>query len=78
MNYKLNEQNGKVSYLMISGNDVVLCHTDVEAAKWMCEQRAPKKETSPGHPAFCVHAGQYYFEGKWTKPKKRIKDVVCE
>ena len=79
MNYKLNEQNGNVNYLMIAGNDIVLHHTNLHTAKWACGHNEPKNEYIPGHPEYCIHAGAFYFEGKWKteKPKKRVKDAVC-
>ena len=80
MNFKLNEQNGNVNYLMMAGNDIVLHHTTIETATWACENNEVKNETlCKEHPDYCIHAGQFYFEGKWEKqkPKKRIKDAVC-
>lgn len=81
MNYKLNDQNGDVNYLMMAGNDIVLYHTTVEAATWVCENNAVKNETLCNeYPSYCIHANQFYFDGNWEKPKskKRIKDEVCE
>ena len=80
MNYKLKETNGNVNYLMMAGNDIVLHHTTIETAKWMCENRTPTNETlCKEHPDYCIHAGAFYFDGKWEKPrqKKRVKDAVC-
>lgn len=79
MNYKLNEQNGNVNYLMMAGNDIVLHHTPVGTAVWACENNKVKNETlCKEYPSYCIHAGQFYFDGKWQKPRKRMKDVVCE
>ena len=78
MNYKLNEQNGEVEYLMMAGNDIVRHKTNINAARWACEHYAPKSELlAKDMPEYCVHSGEFYFSGKWTK-KRRVKDEVCE
>ena len=80
MSYKLKEQNGLSRYLMVSWGDIVMAHKPIAAAEEICKQNQPVNECIPGHPAFCIHAGDFYFEGNWEKPKskKRIKDEVCE
>lgn len=77
MNYRLNERNGEVNYLMMIKDTVVQHHTTMEAAQWACEHNKPKAEALPGHPEYCIHTGEFFFEGTWSKPRKRKKDAVC-
>ena len=87
MNYRLKAADGEVSYLMRAGMDVVMHHTNAAAAKWACDHNAPRNECISGHPEYCVHSGEFYFEGCWeadmlgeamAQRKRRVKDSVCE
>lgn len=81
--YHLRERNGEVHYLMsikvLDVPSLVEHHTPLSAAEWACGHNDPKQEALAGHPEFCIHSGEFFFEGTWDAPKrKRKKDVVCE
>ena len=91
MNYKLKVgSDGKVGY-MVSWN--VLQFTPLESAEWMLERGKIENKTLKDKPEYpiCVmfNGTEYYFEGTWEgepsifddgakKPRKRMKDKVCE
>ena len=80
--YHLRERGGEVHYLMklnMNGKEkFVKHHTPLSAAEWACGHKEPKQEALAGHPEFCIHSGEFFFEGTWDRPKRRKKDVVCE
>lgn len=77
--FHLKEQNGQVNYIMMAGKDIVQHHTPLSTATWACEHRLPTQEAIAGHPEYCIHSGEFFFEGTWDAPKrKRKKDEVCE
>lgn len=81
--FHLRERGGEVHYLMNVGTmekpNIVEHHTPLSAAVWACGHNEPKQEALAGHPEFCIHSGEFFFEGTWDRPKrKRKKDVVCE
>lgn len=76
-------KNGKVNYLMKQKDGPVGSATPLSTAEWMLAQYKPERSTEfPGYPIRVTVAGtDYYYEGLWPekkKPRKRIKDVVCE
>lgn len=80
--FHLRERDGKVYYLMNVGSkekpNIVEHHTALSSAEWACGRKEPKQEALAGYPEFCIHSGEFFFEGTWDRPKRRKKDVVCE
>lgn len=86
MEYRLMVRSGKVNYLMRQKDGPVGSATPKDSAEWMLEQYKPFRSTEfPDYPiAVTVADGtEYFYEGIWPeppkkKPRKRMKDVVCE
>lgn len=88
--YRLNVKNGKVEYLVMSGNAPVQKETTKENAEWIIREKGgATNEQIKGLPEFPVFAGGYYFAGTWDeeksifddgekKPRKRRKNVLTE
>lgn len=80
--FHLMDRGGEVQYLMNVGTkdkpNIVQHKTALASAQWACKHNEPKQEAMAGHPEYCVHSGEFFFEGSWDKPKRRKKDVVCE
>ena len=85
MEYKLMVRCGFVNYRMKQSGGAVGSKTELSNAEWMLEQNKPfrSKEFEDFPIAVRTERGdEYFFEGVWPepqkKPRKRIKDKVCE
>ena len=85
MEYKLMVRCGSVNYLMKQNGEPVGSKTTKDSAEWMLEQNKPfrSKEFEDFPIAVRTERGdEYFFEGVWPepqkKPRKSIKDKVCE
>ena len=71
MNYKLNNVNGKVTFLLRTGKDLVKNQMAVASAQHIIDHGKIKKSDVKGYP---IHVDdKWYFEGwvyKKTAPKK--------
>lgn len=78
MKYTPKVIDGKVSYLMKAGKDIVKAETTEQNALWMMQNKPTDNDCLEGFPEYCIHAGDFYFLAEPQKPsRRRKKDAVC-
>ena len=85
MEYKLMVRCGYVNYVMKQKNGNVGSKSKLDTTEWILEQNKPFRSAEFADFPIAVKTAQgdeYFFEGVWPepqkKPRKRIKDKVCE
>lgn len=69
--YKLKSSNGRVNFLLKTGNDFVRSNMSVSSAQHMIDNGETADSDRPDYP-ICVN-GQYYFEGEEIKPVRATR-----
>lgn len=78
MKYNITNRDGMARYIMQAGKDIVMGEMSMDTAERIITAGTPQNKTLIVHPTFCVNVGPYYFQGSWKKPRRRMKDIVCE
>ena len=78
MKYNITNRDGMARYIMQAGKDIVMGEMSMDTAERIIMAGIPQNKTLTMHPTFCVNVGPYYFQGSWEKPRRRMKDIVCE
>lgn len=78
MKYNITDRDGMARYIMQAGKDIVKAQMSMETAERIVMSGNVQNKALPLHPTYCVNVGPYYFQGSWNKPRRRMKDIVCE
>lgn len=78
MNYRLNEVDGKVRYMVRTNGGFVGSSTRADTAHWMMAQgKAEKSDEVAGFPVkVAVNGTVYHFEGEWLMGGE--KDILSD
>ena len=72
MNYKLKNINGKVTFLLRAGKDLVMNQMSIASAQHIIDNGKLKKSDQKGYPIYVDD--RWYFEGEIIK-KSATKEV---